>query len=64
MQQLQLNLTQSHLSPAGSSLFFSLFFSGFHQQNHCNDAGHGAQTLLSSHILQQLGNGISNLNTN
>jgi hypothetical protein len=23
------------------------------QQNHCNDASHGAQTLLSSHVLQQ-----------
>jgi hypothetical protein len=29
-----------------------------------NDASHGAQNLLSCHILQQLSNGISNLNTN
>jgi hypothetical protein len=51
MQQLQLNLTRSRLSPAG-----------------CNKTTvwcrYGAQILLSSHILQQLGNGISNLNTN
>jgi hypothetical protein len=40
-------------------------FTSWLQQNHYgHDASHGAKNLLSSHILQHLSKGISNLNTN
>ncbi|EFX84093.1 hypothetical protein DAPPUDRAFT_239391 [Daphnia pulex] len=55
MQQLQLYLSQSRLSPAGCNKTTVAKMPAMED---------GAQNLMSSHILQQLSNGISNMNTN